>query len=194
MSLNNRKKQITDPNFDRLVKDVRRAANRGDENAVAHAWEEYIKVASAPSVRAYNVLINAFAKAGRPHAVQYWFDKLQNDKMAAPNVQSYNGVIEVLAKRNDFVGVDAWLEKMYSSKLSPNIFTFNLLIGSSRDSQQSALWLDRMKEAKINPDMFSFSSIVANCARNGDARGAQQWLDHMESTGHRANVVSTIFI
>ena len=63
-----------------------------------------------PTLKAYNALIDACAKAGDVKEAAKWFSEAQQVGLK-PNIETYNALINVCAKADDLTEASKWFHK-----------------------------------------------------------------------------------
>ncbi|KAG2241572.1 hypothetical protein Bca52824_096442 [Brassica carinata] len=88
-----------------------------------------------PNVVTYNILLRAFAQAGKVDQVNALFKDLDMSAVS-PDVYTFNGVMDAYGKNGMIKEMESVLTRMRSNECKPDIITFNLLIDSYGKKQE----------------------------------------------------------
>jgi pentatricopeptide repeat protein len=82
------------------------------------------------------------------------------------------------------------LRDMYARGISPNIYTYNTIIGvykSVRDAKGALAIFDQMARNGVEPDVSTYNTMISLLASNADYDKARSLYNEMEEKGIRAN-------
>ncbi|KAF5202935.1 Pentatricopeptide repeat-containing protein [Thalictrum thalictroides] len=111
-----------------------------------------------------------------------------------PGVLSYNSVLDVMFKSKDWVyKAEEFYGELIKSQISPNVFTFNVMIqGFCREKKlDKALgFYNEMEKMGCLPNVVTFNTIVDSYCKLGNIDEALQVFDLMQQRGLQPNLIT----
>jgi len=162
---------------------LKMSANSGNTAAAAWCMECMAENGIVPSVKAFNTLLNAGAKAGDLALVEKWWNSMS--KGCEPTAVSYNIMISACAQAKNGNRAEYWFDKMVRDGFKPCNVTYGTLIDANAkrgNAVQAQLWALRMYSAGITLDIMAYNSLISVCGKSGDLVKAEFWLNHMISS------------
>ncbi|KAL0726311.1 hypothetical protein Bca4012_022404 [Brassica carinata] len=130
-----------------------------------------------PNVVTYNILLRAFAQAGKVDQVNALFKDLDMSAVS-PDVYTFNGVMDAYGKNGMIKEMESVLTRMRSNECKPDIITFNLLIdsyGKKQEFEKMEQTFKSLIRSKEKPTLPTFNSMIINYGK-ARLRDKAEWV------------------
>jgi pentatricopeptide repeat protein len=77
--------------------------------------------------------------------------------------------------------------QMRREGVTPNVWTYNLLIAATHDPQQARFLFADMTAAGIQPDVVTYTSLMSALHKGGESSAALEMIDTMRAAGLQPN-------
>jgi len=152
----------------------------------------------SPSQVTYGILLDCCINEGKVDQAKQVVDSMT--AAGCPmNTILYTTLIKGFVRAGDLEQAMNMYQKMRPDpSISPDLFTFSILIKANCDSdrlEEALKLLGEMIDLKLRPDEVVFNNLIAGCARLGNAKLGKQLYDDMVKSGVRpSNATFSILI
>lgn len=147
---------------------------------------------SPPDIRAYNILINGYAKELNVAAVESLFERMVSLKIR-PSMTTYNALISSHVKRGRMDEARRYLERAKIDGISPDAWTYTTMMKghvNSGDFASAKLVWSEMMTSDVKPTPVSFSVMIDCAIADNDMSYAQVLLDTMHNQGEHPSAIT----
>ncbi|WOK95162.1 hypothetical protein Cni_G03869 [Canna indica] len=144
------------------------------------------------SVRAHNVLIHAFARAGNVAVAYSLFNRIFTLGLA-PDVTTYRILMQALCRKSQVGTASDLFEDMLNKGYVPDSLAYNTLLNSlcrKKRLHEAYKMLCRMKVRGCNPDIIHYNTVIVGLCREGKPLDACKVIEDMPDNGCLPNLVS----
>lgn len=145
-----------------------------------------------PDVRAFNILINGYAKRGETEKLEEIFKHIKESGLR-PSVSTYNTMIASSVRNGKMDGAEKYLELAHGDGILPDAWTYTTLIKGYMDKMQydtaARIW-EEMEDAGIRPTVISYSVMIDGHINNGNLQKAREVFDMMLIRGQAPSAIT----
>lgn len=144
---------------------------------------DMLKKGIVPNTRTYNIVIHSLCKAGMVGKAKCLID----GEGFKPDTVTYNTLIHGFYRVGDVPEARQLFERMSMNKISPNVFTYTIMI-NILCKEGKFLKATDLFEKKIFPDIAAYSALIDGLGKNGQLDKALHLLDRMLGQGLIPNI------
>jgi tetratricopeptide (TPR) repeat protein len=108
----------------------------------------------------------------------------QGKELPADILRRCNRLVASVSEYSVAIGI---IMKMKAEKISPDVFTYSIMINKAPDYETAEKWLEEMCKADIEPNVWTYNTLVSKTL---DYDTSKKWFRKMQKAGIRANVVT----
>ncbi|XP_010531412.1 PREDICTED: pentatricopeptide repeat-containing protein At4g39620, chloroplastic [Tarenaya hassleriana] len=145
-----------------------------------------------PNIVTYNILLRAFAQAGRVDQVNSLLQDLDSS-IVSPDIYTFNGVMDAYGKNGMIKEMESILALMKSNQCKPDIITFNLLIdsyGKKQEFEKMEQVFRSLLRSKERPTLPTFNSMIINYGKARLREKAELVFKKMNDMKYRASFIT----
>lgn len=147
---------------------------------------------SQPDIRAYNILINGYARDLNTVAIEALFKRMLALELK-PSMTTYNALISSHVKRGRMDEASQYLERAKADGVSPDAWTYTTMMKghvNCGDFASAKLVWNEMKNSAVKPTAVSYAVMIDCAIADSDMKYAQELLDIMHSQGEHPSAIT----
>lgn len=127
------------------------------------------------------------AAHGSTEQAEAWFDWLESAS-GQPNCHAYASIIAMCQQGGEEERAEKWMQRCLADGNIGNAKDLRAPLLQMLRGANAVRWLGIMKSRSIDPGIKGYTSVIASCARKGDAAGAKRHFAAMEAAGYKADL------